>query len=322
MCFKTPGVGWLVGWISRCPTGGTGRDPMIRKTDINVKMTYMDICRGRSKNPCFSEKKKNMVQWRNGVYLQQNCYLSNIVIFHWTMIMGERVGVKLTHITCSSKLQLHDESISYGRVQHFFKYSSMYIYIYMYIQHQKQHMEPVKLKPLWESRLFLFPFSAGLNQQQETILTYPTWGCGTSNWVCVFGPIHDNKPSKRHPKSRDCRGSFPNLWEPEPNEQAICRMKSRTWAIKKNVSVESIVNLLFSTKHLQIYLDEISPYCSKREINEYPMWSFHEVYMMDKSLGEFSWVWVISWCLYINCYRICLINTISPFKISPRLPGT
>ena len=149
MCFKTPGVGWLVGWISRCPTGGTGRDPMIRKTDINVKMTYMDICRGRSKNPCFSEKKK-----KHGSVKKWGVSPTELLPFKYSHFpLNHDYGRKSrgeinTHhmffkVTTTRRKHLLWQSPAFFQIQ-----LDVDIYIYMYIQHQKQHMEPVKLKPL------------------------------------------------------------------------------------------------------------------------------------------------------------------------------
>ena len=72
---------------------------------------------------------------------------------------------------------------------------------YIYSTKSIQTWNLWKFKPLWESRLFFVSLFRWVKSAWK-LSTYP-WGWKTSNWVCVFGPIHDNKPSKRRSKSRE-----------------------------------------------------------------------------------------------------------------------
>ena len=141
------------------------------------------------------------------------------------------------------------------------------VYIYIYSTKSIQTWNLWKFEPLWESRLFFVSLFRWVKSAWK-LSTYP-WGWKTSNWACVFGPIHDNKPSKRHPKSREFPWLIPESLRAGTEWTSHMQDEEQNLSHQKNISVESIANLLFSTKHLQIYLDEISPYCSKREVNEY-----------------------------------------------------
>ena len=161
------------------------------------------------------------------------------------------------------------------------------IYIYIYSTKSIQTWNLWKFEPLWESRLFFVSLFRWLKAAAGN---YPhTLEVGELQIECVFSdPSMTTTPANVIPNHGIPVAHSRISESREPNEQAICRRKSRTWAIKKNISVPKYSKPFVFPQNISRYIWMRIQRTAQKEklMNIYPMWPFHEVHMMDKSLGD------------------------------------